>query len=94
VSRSVLFDHVKPTIVHNPLVALLTGHARALSSRHPPQADELTSIVIELEYIVRILQGLCLMSERSKSAVGEQHVLEVSVGVEFWPCVSSSVDHH
>jgi hypothetical protein len=68
----------KLTAVHTGLIGLMTRHAQALSSRHPPYGDELAGIVLEMGGIVRLLQGLCLMSRECKEAVGQQHVLEVS----------------
>ena len=67
----------KLTVVHTPLISLMTRHAQALSSRHPPNGDELAGIVIEMGGIVRLLQGLCLMSSECKGAAGQQHILEV-----------------
>ena len=69
--------------MYEPLIALMARHAqcltqRAHSSSLPPADEVAMAVVPELTIIVEILQGLCLLSRRSKEAIGEAWVLEVS----------------
>ena len=66
--------------VHTTLIALLTRHAQTLAQRRTSAAegDEVgAAVVSELSGVIGMLQGLCLLSERCKEAVGQSWVLEV-----------------
>ncbi|WVQ74526.1 hypothetical protein IAR50_004127 [Cryptococcus sp. DSM 104548] len=69
---------------HTTLLSLLTRHAAALSLRSShtslPAGDELaTGLIPELHAIVSMLQGLCLLSQTCKEAVGDDCVLEMFI---------------
>jgi hypothetical protein len=74
--------------VYQPILSLLTRHAQTLSQRaHAsslPVDDEIaTALIPELQTIVGILQGLCLLSRSCKAAVSESWVLEVGVYIRI-----------
>jgi hypothetical protein len=75
--------------VHHKLLILLARHTQALtakaqahSSLHPD--DELAAASApELNVILGLLQGLCLLSAACQSVCAEEWVMEVSYGVLF-----------
>ncbi len=84
-------------IVHLPLITLLSRHAQTLSSRSShsslPAGDEVAmSLIPELELMVSILQGLCLLSRKAKKATGQSWIMEVSPCEEQSPVTKLTCD--
>ncbi|KAK8849821.1 hypothetical protein IAR55_005157 [Kwoniella newhampshirensis] len=80
-------DMIKKVVslqVHHALLSLLTRHTQTLSQfalqTAMPEGDERTTMTtIELTILVKILQGLCLLSRGCKRAVSEGWALEMFI---------------
>ncbi|KAK4689884.1 hypothetical protein P7C73_g242, partial [Tremellales sp. Uapishka_1] len=75
-----LIDHR----VHTPLISLLTRHTQALTLRSShssiPSNDELAlALLPELEILISILQGLCLLSCQCRDIVSEAWAIEMFI---------------
>ncbi|TYJ59163.1 hypothetical protein B9479_000152 [Cryptococcus floricola] len=69
---------------YSTLLSLLNRHASALSLRSShtslPAGDDLAiGLIPELHAIVSMLQGLCLLSQKCKEAIGDECVLEMFI---------------
>lgn len=76
------------TLVHTPVLALLGRHVQQLtlltSLPLPTDPDEslehaqrLPQLILELETVIPLLQGLALLDSRAKGALSEMWCLEV-----------------